>query len=287
MINKKKLNTIQLEDNKEFIIVINQKMQEVNIKSLITYYELLRALVVRQLTVRYKQTAVGLGWIIFQPLIMMLILGTVFKAMPGLAPSGIPYPLFILSAYAPWLIFARIIGEGTSCILSEQGLISKVYFPRIIIPLSLVIVGAFDFLILIIFLLISCFLMAPELISIRLFALPIFSVILLMGAAGIVLWTSALNVRYRDFAIIVPFFLSVLFFLSPIIYSSDFWPNNLKDILSFNPMLIVIDGFRWALFGINFGALTNELSSLVTILAIFVSGLIFFKKSSNDFADKI
>ncbi|HBK42810.1 MULTISPECIES: ABC transporter permease [unclassified Polynucleobacter] len=268
-------------------INISQHMQKIDMKDLLAHKELLRALVLRQLTVRYKQTSVGLGWMILQPLVMMVILATVFKAMPGLSPSGVPYSLFILSAYIPWLIFSRIIGEGTGCILSEQGLISRVFFPRIIIPLALVIIGACDFLILILFLLISYFLVTPEFISINLITLPIFILILLMGASGIVLWTSALNVRYRDFAIVVPFFLSILFFLSPIIYSSSFWPENLRNILSFNPMLVVIDGFRWALFGVNFGALNHELSSLLTIFVIFFSGLIFFKKCADDFADNL
>ena len=273
--------------NDENFVLIGLQQQKIDLLIIYQFRELLRALVMRQLTVRYKQTAVGLGWILFQPLIMMLILALVFKSLPGMSPQNIPYPLFILSAYMPWLIFARIVGEGTSSIVSEQGLISRVFFPRIIIPLSVVLVGAFDFLILIVFLLIGYLIFLPEFISIRLLTLPLFMMILLMAGSGVIFWTSALNVRYRDFSIIVPFILSILFFLTPIIYNSNFWPKEYVAILSFNPMLVVVDGFRWALFGTEFGPLLNKLASLSSTIFIFITGLWFFRNSADDFADNI
>jgi len=150
-----------------------------------------------------------------------------------------------------------------------------------------VVVGAFDFFILIVFFLIGYFIVLPEFISIRLLALPLFIMILLIAGSGIIFWTSALNVRYRDFTIIVPFFLSIVFFLTPIIYTSNFWPKEYVAILSFNPMLVIVDGFRWALFGTEFGPLLGKLTSLFSSIFIFITGLWFFGKSADDFVDNI
>lgn len=271
----------------DYVSIIGPKLQRISITSIYEHREFLRAIIHRQLMVRYKQTAVGLGWIVLQPLVMMLILAAIFGKFPGLAPTHIPYPFFILASYIPWQMFARVVGEGTGSIIAEQSLIARVYFPRVIVPLAVVMVGVFDLMLLLAIFFVAYAIYVPELISIRLLMLPIFGLILVISVSGIILWTSALNVRYRDFGIVVPFMLNVLFFLTPIIYSSEFWPKNLVPVFSFNPMLIVVDGFRWCLFGIGDFKIISELSSLSTTVVFFITGLYYFQKKADDFVDDL
>jgi lipopolysaccharide transport system permease protein len=280
-------NLVSKEVARDGVSVIGPKLQRISLWAIYEYRELLLALVLRQLTVRYKQTAVGLGWIVLQPLVMMIILTVIFGKFPGLAPAHVPYPLFILASYIPWQMFARVVGEGTGSLIAEQSLIARVYFPRVIVPLAVVMVGAFDLILLLVLFFVGYVIYVPELISLRLLALPIFFAILVLSVSGIILWTSALNVRFRDFGIIVPFALTVLFFLTPIIYGPEFWPKDLVYILSFNPMLLIVDGFRWALFGIEHSSLISEALSLSTTVLAFITGLYYFQKKADDFVDDL
>lgn len=251
------------------------------------YRELFFFLAWRDILVRYKQTVLGLVWALGRPLITMLVFTLVFSKLAKLPSEGVPYPLLVFAALLPWQFFSSAFSGAGDSLISNAGMISKVYFPRLVIPASAVIVSFVDFLISGIILagLMIWYGFAP---SLRIFALPLFIFVAFAAAMGVGLWIAALNVKYRDFRIIVPFVVQFGLYISPVGFSSSIVPEQWRLLYSINPMVGVIDGFRWAILGGNTQLYwPGFLLSLSLVLVILVTGIYYFRKTEKTFADVI
>ena len=251
------------------------------------YRELFFFLAWRDILVRYKQTAIGMVWALGRPLITVLVFTLVFSKLAKLPSEGAPYPILVFAALLPWQFFSSAFSGAGDSLISNAGMISKVYFPRLVIPTSAVIVSFVDFLISIIILvaLMIWYGFSPNL---RMLTLPLFVFIAFAAAMGAGLWVAALNVKYRDFRIIVPFVVQFGLYISPIGFSSNIVPEQWRLLYSINPMVGVIDGFRWAILGGNTQLYwPGFLLSLSLVLVILVTGIIYFRKTEKTFADVI
>lgn len=251
------------------------------------YRELFYFLAWRDILVRYKQTAIGMIWALIRPFLTMVVFTVVFGNLAKLPSQGVPYPILVFSAMLPWQFFANSLSECSNSLISNANLISKVYFPRLVVPTSAVIVSFVDFTIsgIILVGLMAWYNFIP---SWRILTLPLFVAIAFMAAMGAGLWLAALNVKYRDFRYVVPFIIQFGLYISPVGFSSSIVPQEWRLLYSLNPMVGVIDGFRWAIlggeaqldwsgFGVSFG--------LVTLL--FISGVRYFRAYERTFADVI
>lgn len=251
------------------------------------YRELFYFLAWRDILVRYKQTVLGITWAIIQPFLTMLVLTVVFGRIAKLPSDGAPYPILVFAALLPWQFFSQALAAASNSLVGNANLISKLYFPRIIIPGSAVITSGADFLISAGFLVILMiwFGFAP---SLRIFALPLFTLLALGAALGAGIWLSALNVRYRDFKYIVPFLLQIGLYISPVGYSSSRIPEQWRLLYSLNPLVGVIDGFRWAILGGQSSLyLPAMILSVLTVTILLVSGMRYFRATERTFADVI
>lgn len=250
------------------------------------YRELLYFLTWRDIKVRYKQTIIGFSWAILQPLLMMLIFTLFFGILANIPSQGVPYALFVYTALVPWTFFASGVTRSSGSLIYDAALIQKVYFPRILLPLSGILSPLLDFffafVVLIILMLYYGY--TPE---ITILALIPFLLLALMFTLGIGFWLSAINVEYRDVGHIVPFLVQLLFFASPVIYPSSFVPERYQAVYGLlNPMVGVIDGFRWALLGTEPPGLIM-LASTVIIILVLVSGAFYFRYRERSFADVV
>lgn len=251
------------------------------------YRELFYFLAWRDILVRYKQTVIGIAWSLIRPLLTMVVFTIIFGKLAKLPSEGVPYPVLVFAALLPWQFFANSFSESSNSLISNANLLSKVYFPRIILPVSTVIVSLVDFFISFVFLaaLMVWYQFLPDW---RIITLPFFLILASLAAFGFGLWIAALNVKYRDFRYVVPFFIQFGLYVSPVGFSSSIIPGNWRLLYSINPMVGVIDGFRWALLGQNIQLYwPGFLLSIVLTLLIFVSGLRYFRKTERTFADVI
>lgn len=251
------------------------------------YRELFFFLAWRDILVRYKQTVIGIVWALGRPLITMLVFTLVFSKLAKLPSEGVPYPILVFAALLPWQFFSSAFSGAGDSLISNAGMISKVYFPRLVIPASAVIVSFVDFLIsgLILVGLMIWYGFSPNL---RMLTLPIFIFVAFAAAMGAGLWIAALNVKYRDFRIIVPFVVQFGLYISPVGFSSNIVPEQWRLLYSLNPMVGVIDGFRWAILGGNTQLYwPGFLLSLSLVLVILVTGIVYFRKTEKTFADVI
>ena len=256
-------------------------------KDLWRYRELFFFLAWRDILVRYKQTVIGIVWALGRPLITMLVFTLVFSKLAKLPSDGVPYPILVLAALLPWQFFSSAFSGAGDSLISNAGMISKVYFPRLVIPVSAVIVSFVDFLISVIILvgLMIWYGFAPNL---RMLTLPLFILVAFAAAMGAGLWVAALNVKYRDFRIIVPFVVQFGLYISPVGFSSSIVPEQWRLLYSVNPMVGVIDGFRWAILGGNTQLYwPGFLLSIFLVLVILVTGIYYFRKTEKTFADVI
>ena len=257
-----------------------------DLRELWHYRELIYFLTWRDIKVRYKQTAIGIAWALLQPLAMMLVFTLFFGTLARIPSDGVPYPLFAYTALLPWQLFSRAITESTQCLITDQRLITRVYFPRIIVPMASVLAALVDFLIatgLLIVLMFS-YGLAPDL---RVVWLPLFVLLMVMTALGVGFWLSALNVEYRDVMYMVPFLNQLWLFMTPVVYPSSLVPEPWRVLYGLNPMVGVIEGFRWALLGTGQGpGPMVAASSLITML-LFVSGILWFRRRERTFVDAI
>jgi lipopolysaccharide transport system permease protein len=249
------------------------------------YRELFWALAMRTVRVRYKQTVAGGIWAIIQPLVTMIILTFIFGRLAKFDDGHVPYSLVVLAGILPWQLFASGVAQGANSLVAGSGMISKVYFPRLIVPTAACIVGVIDFLFAVLILagMMIYWKQAPQ---VGAFAIPGFLVIAMGSALGLSFWLSALNVKYRDIRHVVPFMVQFGLYLSPVGFQSSRVPQKWRMLYAINPMVTVIDGFRWALIE-NSAALnweTTLISSAVALL-LFVTGLIYFRKMEPAFAD--
>jgi lipopolysaccharide transport system permease protein len=251
------------------------------------YRELFYFLAWRDVLVRYKQTAVGVLWAVLRPLLTMLVFTFVFGKLAGLPAGKAPYAILVLAALLPWQFFANAFTEAGSSLVSNAGMISKVYFPRLVVPTSAVIVSFVDFAIsfFILAALLAWYGYAPDW---RLLALPLFVLAAFAAAMGAGLWIAALNVKYRDFRYIVPFMVQFGLYISPVGFSSSIVPERWRLAYSLNPMVGVIDGFRWAILRGEAPLYWPGLAvSMVLVAVMLVSGIVYFRKTEKSFADVI
>jgi lipopolysaccharide transport system permease protein len=251
------------------------------------YRELFYFLVWRDILVRYKQTAIGIAWALLRPFMTMIVFTIVFGNLAKLPSNGVPYPIFVFAAMLPWQFFANALAECSNSLINNANLLSKVYFPRLIIPTSAVIVSFVDFLIsgIILIGLMAWYNFVP---SWQILALPLFILITFVAAMGAGLWLAALNVQYRDFRYIVPFIVQFGLYISPVGFSSGIVPLEWLPIYSLNPMVGVINGFRWAILGQSTQLDTVAFAiSLGLVFSLLLSGIWYFRKMEKTFADVI
>ena len=250
------------------------------------YRDLFYFLSWRDLLVRYKQTVAGVGWALIQPLVTMVVF-TLFGYLLKVPTGGLPRPVLVLAAVLPWQFFAATVSASSNSLVANSNLISKVYFPRLIVPLSAAATSLVDFLIsaLLLALLMAGYGIFPDW---RLLLLPGFIALALVTALGAGLWLTALNVKYRDFRFILPFVVQLGQYASPVAYTSEMVPERWRLLYSLNPLVGIIDGFRWSLFhGQQHLDPRNLLISVALAAALLVSGTWFFRRTERTFADLI
>lgn len=256
-------------------------------RDLFRYRELFYFLAWRDILVRYKQTVIGILWAVLRPFLTMIVFVFVFSRIAKLPAEGVPYPVMVFAAMLPWQLFATSLSEGSNSLITNANLISKVYFPRLIVPASAVIVSFVDFAI-------SLGLLALLMVwyhvwpSWQLVTLPLFTILALIASTGAGLWLAALNVKYRDFRYVVPFLVQFGLYLSPVGFSSNIVPEKWRLLYSLNPVVGVIDGFRWAISGGRAHLyIAGLLGSTLVMAVLFISGVWYFRRMERTFADVI
>jgi lipopolysaccharide transport system permease protein len=262
-----------------------KKWIPVNLPELWNYRELLYTFTWRDVKVRYKQTALGFLWAVIQPLCMMLIFTVFFGRLAKIPSDGIPYPLFVLAALLPWTLFAEGLTRSTNGMVANANIMTKVYFPRLITPLSGILSPLVDF-VFSFFILVVMMAWYGFIPTINIIFLPLFILLALATSLGIGLWLSALNVQYRDFEYTIPFMIQLWLFASPVVYPASLVPESVRFLYGLNPMAGVIEGFRWALLGTEVpGAMI--LVSVGMVALLLVSGAFYFRKMEQYYADVV
>jgi lipopolysaccharide transport system permease protein len=256
-------------------------------RDLYRYRELFYFLSWRDILVRYKQTVIGVAWAVIRPFLTMVVFTIIFGKLAKLPSEGVPYPILVFSAVLPWQFFANALSETSNSLIGNANLISKIYFPRLIIPASSVITSFVDFLVsgVILVALIIWYQFVP---GWQVTTLPFFVAIAFAASIGCGLWLAALNVKYRDFRYIIPFIVQFGLFISPVGFSSSIIPGRWRMLYSLNPMVGVIDGFRWAIIGKE--AIIywpGFFLSLLLVVILFITGIWYFRKTERTFADII
>jgi lipopolysaccharide transport system permease protein len=251
------------------------------------FRELFFFLAWRDILIRYKQTAIGIAWSILRPLLTMIVFTVIFGKLARLPSEGVPYPIMVFTAMLPWQFFANSLTESSNSLVANANMLTKVYFPRMIVPASAILVSFVDFII-------SCMIMVLLMVwyafvpGWRIFALPLFLGLAFIASFGFGLWLTALNVKYRDFRYIVPFLVQFGLYVSPVGFSSSIVPEKWRLIYSLNPMVAVIDGFRWAILG---GTTTLYLPGIFLSTAVtfvlFLVGVSYFRGVERRLADII
>ncbi|HBQ98624.1 MULTISPECIES: ABC transporter permease [unclassified Roseofilum] len=256
-------------------------------KDLWRYRELFYFLAWRDILVRYKQTAIGISWALIRPFLTMVVFTIVFGKLAGLPSDGAPYPILVFAAMLPWQFFASALAECSNSLITNANLVSKIYFPRLIVPTSAVIVSFVDFLVsgIILLGLMAWYNFVP---SWKILLLPFFILIAFAAAIGAGLWLASLNVQYRDFRYVVPFLVQFGLYISPVGFSSNIVPDQWRLIYSLNPMVGVIDGFRWAILGNESQLyLPGFVLSVILVGYLCIGGIWYFRKMERTFADVI
>ncbi len=269
-------------------------LASLNLGDLWVYRELIYFLTWRDIKVRYKQTVLGAAWAILQPVLQMVVFTLLFNRVAKMPSEGIPYPIFSYTALLPWGLFSKALGDAGRSLVMNRNMITKIYFPRLVIPISSVLGGVVDFVLAFTVLIgmILYYNYAPgQEYHIRLtsavWMLPLFILLAIVTALGASLWLSALNVIYRDIGHVLPFLTQIWFFITPIVYSAQVVGDKWRVIYALNPMVGVVDGFRWALLGSQGAPGAGLAISVVVALALLVSGMFYFRNMEKTFADEI
>jgi lipopolysaccharide transport system permease protein len=271
----------------EHIIRPKHGLVAIDFKELWRYRELFGFLAWRDILVRYKQTAIGVAWAVIQPILTMVVFTVIFGRLAKLPSSGAPYPVMIFAALLPWQFFANALSQSSGSLIGSANIISKVYFPRLIIPVSSTISGVVDFLISFT-ILIGLIIWYGVSLRFHLLLLPLFFFVGFFAALAVGLWLSALNVKYRDVRYVVPFLVQVGLFVSPVGFISGIVPGKWRFWYTLNPMVGVIDGFRWAILGPNFEPYWPGFwASLAILSLILLCGAYYFRFTEKTFADII
>ncbi len=271
----------------ERVIKARKGIVSIDFAELWRYRELFLFLTWRDILVRYKQTYIGVTWAALQPLLTMVIFTAIFSLVGKFPSNGAPYPVLVFAALLPWQFFANAMTESSQSLIASERMITKVYFPRLIIPASAVMTGVVD-------LLVSVLILAAMMwgfnvtFSPRLLILLLFFIVAFLAAFSVGLWFSALNVRYRDVKYIVPFIVRMGMYISPVGFISDVVPERYRFLYNLNPMVGVIDGFRWCILGARFEPYWQGfLVSVFVIIILLITGAIYFRSMEKTFADVI
>ena len=257
-----------------------------DLRELWRYRELLAFLIWRDVKVRYKQTALGAAWAILQPVFSMVVFSLFFGRLAKVPSDGVPYPVFCYCALLPWQLFAYALAESSNSVVANGNLISKIYFPRLVIPIAGVLAGLVDFTIAfsVLIVLMLHYGIAP---TWTIATLPLFVLLAILSALAVGLWFSALNVQYRDVRYTVGFLTQIWLFLSPVAYPSSLVPERWRPLYGLNPMAGVVEGFRWALLGKTPAPGAMLAVSVMMVLLLLVGGLFYFRRMETSFADVI
>jgi len=250
------------------------------------HLDIIYILALRDIKVRYKQSLIGVGWAVIQPLLTMIVFTAIFAGVVKVPTDGSPYPLFSLCALVPWSYFVHAINKSTTCLVHNQDIVKRVYFPRLVLPIAAVVGGLVDFFIAFGLLLVMLFIYGSS-PTWAVLLLPVFLLFTVLTALALGLWLTALHVQYRDVGNALPFFTQVLMFISPVAYPASVIPEKWQMVYALNPMATVINGFRWALLE---GQPAPGYSSLVSVAVVFVAlvgGLYFFRRQEDRFADVV
>ncbi len=259
-----------------------------NLKDLWRYRELIFFLTWRDIKVRYKQTVLGVAWAVIRPVVTMIVYSLIFGQLASLDSEGVPYTIFTYVALLPWQLFSKAISDTGRSMVSNRNMITKIYFPRLVIPISTVLSGLVDFFIAFV-ILIGMMVYYDIPLTSAIWTFPLFLLLTLVSALGVGLWFSSLNVLYRDVGYMLPFLTETWKYLTPVAYSSQYITGTWKLIYSLNPMAGVVQGFRWALLGIELdpsAPLTMSISVGIA-LVVLISGLFYFRRMERTFADMV
>ncbi|MCU0633193.1 MAG: ABC transporter permease [Methanolinea sp.] len=262
-----------------------RKWVPIDLQELWNYRELLASFTKRDIKIRYKQTALGFLWVIIQPLFMVFIFSVFFGGLAKIPSDDIPYPLFVLAALLPWTLFAEGLTRSTTSMVTNSQIMTKVYFPRLIMPISGVLSPLVDFVV-------SMSLLAVFMAyygfvpTLNVVFLPLFILLALVTSLAVGLWLSALNVKYRDFQYTVPFIIQLWLFASPVVYPASLLPESVRFLYGLNPMAGVIEGFRWSLLGTGMpGAMM--LVSVGVVVLLLITGIFYFRRMEQYYADVV
>jgi lipopolysaccharide transport system permease protein len=257
-----------------------------NLREIWQYRELLMFLTLRDIKIRYKQTALGIAWAVIQPLFTMAVFALFFGRLANMPSDGKPYPVFVLAALLPWQLFAYALTQSSSSLVNEQRLITKVYFPRLIVPISSVLSGVVDFLIAFVLMLgmMAIFQVAP---TWAIVTVPVFVVFAVLTALSFGVWLSALNVQYRDVRYTIPFLTQFWMFLTPVAYPASIVPEAYRPLYGLNPMTGVVEGFRWALLGTDAPDWGMMMVSAGVVILLLVGSVFYFRRMEKSFADVV
>jgi len=268
------------------LIQARRHLFDLDLAGIWAYRELLYFLVWRDLKVRYKQTLIGTGWVVIQPLMTMAIFTVIFGNFAKIPSDGLPYPIFSYAALLPWNLFSSSLNRGGESVVNNANLVTKIYFPRLILPLSSVLSPMADFAIAFVILIgmMIWFGIAP---TVGILMLPIFVILAICTALAMGLWLAALNVRYRDVRYTIPFLIQIWMFASPVAYPVSMVPEKWRWLYSLNPMAGVIEGFRWALLGNQSPDFSVMAISATVVMGLLAAGMVYFKQMERTFADEM
>lgn len=269
----------------EIVIRARRGFAGLDFAELWRYRELFYFLAWRDILVRYKQTAIGIAWAVIQPLLTVVVFTVIFGRLAELPSGDAPYALLTLTGVLPWQFFANAISQSSGSVVGAQNMVQKVYFPRLIIPVSATLSGVIDFAITLAMLFVLMLWFGVEFRA-GLLLLPLFALLALLAALSVGILMSAVNVKYRDVKYIVPFIVSMGLYVSPVGYMSDVVPDAWRLLYSLNPMVGVIDGFRWAVLGDSFTPYWPGMAlSMLVVFALLVAALVYFRNTERTFAD--
>ncbi len=257
-----------------------------DLRELWKYRELLYFLIWRDIKVRYKQTVLGAAWAIIQPFFTMVVFSLFFGWLAKMPSEGIPYPIFTYSALVPWMYFANALAQSSNSLVLNEKMITKVYFPRLVIPISATLAGMVDLAIAFV-VLVGMILFYGIIPTRAIWTLPFFVLMATSTALGVGLWLSALNVQYRDVRYAIPFLIQFWLFATPIAYPSSLLPERWRAVYGLNPMAGVVEGFRWALLGRGQAPGLLLIVSVLTAVGLLASGLYYFRRMEDTFSDVV
>ncbi|HMB25024.1 MAG: ABC transporter permease [Chloroflexota bacterium] len=265
----------------------SQGLAALNLRDLWVYRELVLFMIWRDIKVRYKQTLLGMAWAVIQPVMTMLVFTFLFGKVAKLPTDGVPYPVFSFAALLPWGLFVGALNQGSRSLVAHNNMVTKIYFPRLILPMSAVFAGMVDFAIAFVILIALMLYYHVTPAWNLLWTLPLFLLLALVTALGVALWLSAVNVKYRDVNQALPFLSQFWLFATPVAYSASVISPKWQIVYSLNPMAGVVNGFRWALLGSGSGPNLALWVSVAISIIIFISGLFYFRSMEKTFADTI